>query len=406
MASLQSTLLIDGDDDDDDVNEHVNQAFERQYLDERSWESLVEKDGRLVSVQAAAVHRKRNRASTLASRVRRGMIRYMQLVLDMSSVCAASTDMRPNRAVSLAQLAQAFISEFFDQNPLSQMSVVVMRQGCAHVLTDLSASPEVHKNAIKSALETGGEVSLQNMLAQCTQTASLVPPYGMREALVLLSSLTTADPGNISDAIKAAQKAKLRVSIIGLSAEMYISNRISSDTLGVYSVATSEEHLRDLVMGACAPPAVECTVVEPKLVRMAFPAHDAKGARFATFVGEGCSIIGGAYTCPVCASKNDSIPGECHVCRVTLISSAHLARSYHHLFPIASFHDISLYNVGSENHSSCNFCGSGWTDEVQAGEQPVYQCAVCNCVCCDACDDFIHEHLHNCPGCEMLQSRR
>lgn len=87
----------------------------------------------------------------------------------MSSVCAAATDMRPNRAVAMAQLAQVFISEFFDQNPLSQMSVVVMRQGCAHVLTDLSASPELHRNAIKSALETGGEVSLQNMLTQCIQ---------------------------------------------------------------------------------------------------------------------------------------------------------------------------------------------------------------------------------------------
>lgn len=98
----------------------------------------------------------------------------MQLVLDMSAVCAASTDMRPNRAVSLAQLAQTFISEFFDQNPLSQMSVVVMRHGCAHVLTDLSASPDVHRSAIKSALETGGEVSLQNMLEQCTQVYSIM----------------------------------------------------------------------------------------------------------------------------------------------------------------------------------------------------------------------------------------
>jgi len=78
------------------------------------------------------------------------------------------------RAVSLAQLAQTFISEFFDQNPLSQMSVVVMRHGCAHVLTDLSASPDVHRSAIKSALETGGEVSLQNMLEQCTQVYSIM----------------------------------------------------------------------------------------------------------------------------------------------------------------------------------------------------------------------------------------
>jgi len=226
----------------------------------------------------------------------------------------------------------------------------------------------------------------------------------MREALVLLSSLTTADPGSISDAIKAAQKAKLRVSIIGLSAEMYISNRVSSDTLGVYSVAMSEEHLRDLVMGACAPPAVEGSVVESKLVRMAFPSHDANGARFATFLGEGCSIAGGAYTCPVCASKNDSIPCECHVCKVTLISSAHLARSYHHLFPIALFQEVLFPRTDSVGSNFCSFCGSEWEEDVKAGGKPVYLCTVCGNVCCDLCDEFVHEHLHNCPGCEMLQS--
>lgn len=228
----------------------------------------------------------------------------------------------------------------------------------------------------------------------------------MREALVLLSSLTTADPGNVSDSIKAAQKAKLRVSIIGLSAEMYISNRIASDTLGMYAVATSEEHLRELVMGACAPPAVEGTVVEPKLVKMAFPAHDAEGAKFATFVGEGCSVSGGAYTCPMCVSKNDSIPCECHVCKVTLISSAHLARSYHHLFPIAVFKDISLpTTVAAENMSRCSFCECQWQEPEKAGVKPVYRCLACMSVCCDLCDEFIHEQLHNCPGCEMLQSR-
>lgn len=63
------------EDDDDGMDEHTTQAFERQYLDERSWENLVERDGRLVSVQAATVYRKRVRADTIDSRVRRGMIR-------------------------------------------------------------------------------------------------------------------------------------------------------------------------------------------------------------------------------------------------------------------------------------------------------------------------------------------
>jgi transcription initiation factor TFIIH subunit 2 len=101
--------------------------------------------------------------------------RYMHLVLDTSAICAATTDMRPNRAVALVKLAQNFVTEFFDQNPLSQMSILVMRHGTTQVLSELSPTPEVHRRALKSALQTGGEVSLQNMLDLCTQVRSPSP---------------------------------------------------------------------------------------------------------------------------------------------------------------------------------------------------------------------------------------
>jgi Ssl1-like len=93
----------------------------------------------------------------------------MQLVLDMSETCATSTDMAPNRAVALIALAKTFITEFFDENPLSQMRVLVLRHGTAQALTEFSASPVTHKRAFEGAIDTGGAVSLQNMLDQCCQ---------------------------------------------------------------------------------------------------------------------------------------------------------------------------------------------------------------------------------------------
>lgn len=75
MLGLRGTAPLEEQDDDDEMDEHTTQAFERQYMDERSWENLVERDGRLVSIQAATVHRKRARVDTIDSRVRRGMIR-------------------------------------------------------------------------------------------------------------------------------------------------------------------------------------------------------------------------------------------------------------------------------------------------------------------------------------------
>ncbi len=48
----------------------------------------------------------------------------------------------PNsHAKTAAPCGQAFIREFFDQNPLSHLGLIVLRNGVAEKLTDLSGSP-------------------------------------------------------------------------------------------------------------------------------------------------------------------------------------------------------------------------------------------------------------------------
>ena len=49
------------------------------------------------------------------------------------------------RCTSRAGVLQRFIREFFDQNPLSHLGVVAMRNGTAQRLTELSASPVCKK---------------------------------------------------------------------------------------------------------------------------------------------------------------------------------------------------------------------------------------------------------------------
>lgn len=234
------------------------------------------------------------------------------------------------------------------------------------------------------------------------QAAQLIPPYGNREVVVLLSSLTTCDPGVIGHAIKAAQASNLRVNIVGLSAEMYISQKIATDTEGTYRVAISEDHLEELVMQMCLPPPVQLAHTLPNLVRMAFPDKDADSITKASFVGDGCAVDGGAFTCPVCHAKNATIPCDCHVCGITLISSPHLARSYHHLFPIPVFEELAI--EGLEDGAMCAFCrvvlrGTTGMHALQSS-QLVFKCPRCRLTCCTECDEFVHDHLHNCPGCE------
>ena len=141
-------------------------------------------------------------------------------------------------------------------------------------------------------------------------------------------------------------------------------------------------------------------------VRMAFPSKDADGPSKASFVGNSCSLRAGAYTCPKCLAKSAELPCQCHVCGITLISSPHLARSYHHLFPLPPFIEHRIADVGSKepNCFACSLsfaCESSLEEGLADSEDScAYQCPSCQHMFCIMCDVFVHEHLHNCPGCE------
>jgi len=68
----------------------------------------------------------------------------------------------------VAKHAEAFIREFFDQNPLSQIGLVIIKDGVAHCLTEIGGSPEAHIKALMSKLECSGDTSF----AECPGTCS------------------------------------------------------------------------------------------------------------------------------------------------------------------------------------------------------------------------------------------
>ncbi len=46
------------------------------------------------------------------------------------------------------------------------------------------------------------------------------------------------------------------------------------------------------------------------------------------------------FLCPQCQAKYCELPVECRSCGLTLVSAPHLARSYHHLFPLPPFEEV------------------------------------------------------------------
>jgi transcription initiation factor TFIIH subunit 2 len=409
-------------------------AFERTYEDERSWEALAEDEhGRLRAPDdggaGAAARRRRALAAAAAARVRRGLIRYVQLVLDLSRA-AGLQDMRPVRAAAMAAAAEAFVRAFFDENPLSQLGVVALRDGVATQLTELSSSAEAHVAALRASLDTSGDASLQNALDLSTAALSAAPPYGHREVLILLAALSTCDPGDVAASGRAAAAARVRVSVVGLAAEVHVCRALSRATGGTYGVALDEEHLGRLMLAHAPPPPAAPGAAGASLVRMGFPARapDAPGA--AAFLGERAELRAGGFECPRCRARVAALPCQCHVCGLTLVSSPHLARSYHHLFPVPPFEEVgapalpAAAGVGGSGGEGVPGVEEALPPEV-AGQPHCYGCLAplgggrggggggasalrcpgCRRLFCADCDAFVHEQLHNCPACEALPPR-
>lgn len=143
-------------------------------------------------------------------------------------------DLRPSRLSLTFTYLEAFIAEFFDQNPISQIGLIGTKDGLAEKLSELSGNPTDHIRALKlkKFQEMNGEPSLQNALELARSSLIHVPAHGSREILVIMGSLTTTDPGNIHDTIAQLVKDNIRASVIALAAEVQVLKFLTLQTKG------------------------------------------------------------------------------------------------------------------------------------------------------------------------------
>lgn len=142
------------------------QAWEKS---KRTWETNLpdeDQDGLLDLAALEAERRKRLLRDTTP--LQRGIIRHMALVLDMS-FAMAEKDLLPTRYRLMLSYALAFVNDFFEQNPISQLAIVGMRDGLAVRISDLGGNPAEHLEKLRAFEdhEPQGNPSLQNALEMC-----------------------------------------------------------------------------------------------------------------------------------------------------------------------------------------------------------------------------------------------
>ncbi|KAL5352681.1 hypothetical protein ACLOAV_002629 [Pseudogymnoascus australis] len=195
--------------------------------------------------------------------LQRGIIRHLILILDLSSAMTEK-DLRPTRYLLTLRLTSTFITEFFEQNPISQLGILGMRDGLAKPISPSPAPPPP---------------SLQNALEMARAALFHAPSHGTREVLLISGALLSSDPGDIHTTITSLASDHIRVSAIGLAAQVAVLSEICAKTRGDYSVALHEEHFRALFMGVTTPPPTRAREHNhSSLLMMGFPSRTADRA--------------------------------------------------------------------------------------------------------------------------------
>ncbi len=110
------------------------------------------------------------------------------------------------------------------------------------------------------------------------------------------------------------------------------------DSVAGYGIILNEHHFKDLLLDYTTPPAIQTAKSSTGLIMIGFPSRIQEST--STLCACHSTFVRGGYHCPRCSSKVCSLPAECPTCNLTLVLSTHLARSYHHLFPVLSWSEV------------------------------------------------------------------
>ncbi|KAL9097896.1 MAG: hypothetical protein Q9165_000222 [Trypethelium subeluteriae] len=331
---------------------------------------------------------KRARLKKNTTPTQRGIIRHLILVLDLSEAMAEK-DFKPNRYTFVLRSTLSYIREFFEQNPISQLALVGMKDGLAKPISDLSGNPNLHLSAVRALMQKEGQgnPSLQNALEMSCAMLQGAPSHGTREVVIVLGALLTNDPGDIYTTIRRCAKERLRVGIVGLAARLHICGEIVSRTNGGddsgYGVAVDEFGLKDLLMATTTPPEIRGEGMQgpsalASLLKMGFPNRIAEEVPISWQRAEEV----GSVECRGCLSKFPEIPTKKQLDKDGDTTMA----------------EASGNTTKGANQRTAKEQPQGKGEG--ASESRRYECETCQNHFCVDCDVFCHDVLHNCPGCQ------
>ncbi|VDK54557.1 unnamed protein product [Anisakis simplex] len=328
--------------DINDDEEQKGYTWEAAYADALNIREVLEEDdsGSVEKSVAKLIFdaKRKRRLTDRPARVRLGIMRYVYIVIDCSMAMTDKTLLPSKISVTLKILSR-FLEKFSEQNPISQIGVIICKDKRAERLIQLTGSIRAVRDVLSTINQASchGEFSLQNGLLMALKNLKHFPGHASREVIVVVASVSTCDPTNIFQ------------------------------TFEVNSDEFFKIHLKLKYF------------VLPVKYFVAFCSHLTETRR----------ADGRGFLCPQCGARYCGLPVECRVCKLMLISAPQLARSFHHLLPLPAFKEVDTAS------GVCFGCS-------KALESKSFACKQCETKFCLECDMLLHESLQLCPACHIM----
>ncbi|KAH0795926.1 hypothetical protein GPJ56_000174 [Histomonas meleagridis] len=327
---------------------------------------------------------------------RRGLIRALVVVIDITETALAPRQFGQSRISIIVKSLTNFITSFFDENPLSMLSIVSTYNYRATILTPLSRDIKQHIHALDtlSDINASGEPSIYNSIVVATSLLRATVKCSTKEILFFYGSMRTCDPKPLQESIDLlCQSPPCVASCIGFNAELDFLKRIAASNNGLYLIPTSTEHLDDILLSFVQPPGWVDKTQKMQFLPFGFPktTYDLPAFQLDKVFHDRNNPPLPKVTniqCPQCGTRVFDLPTFCPCCGHLLFSAGHLIRAQHHLRPILPYEKRS-----PKSEFACFGCNERF------GSEEVYICQDCGNVFCADCDNFIHNTLQNCPGC-------
>jgi transcription initiation factor TFIIH subunit 2 len=319
--------------------------------------------------------------------IKKGLIRFLYVIIDFSS-SMKQTDYKPTRLDFVLAEVVKFVDSYFENNPLSYISLISMRNGTAHVITRINGQPNFQIKRLREyaqANQPSGVCSLEKAIDLVSRIGD-PPMYGTKEVLVIWGSLVTVDnanaPINLGISQGSNSQGEFDLTVLSLSPELFAVKRIATR----FMVAMNQTDFHEKLLSVLDPK--PNNLAKPVYIKMGFPLKSTA----ATLTKCGChfELHSALFCCPQCGCLVCEIPVNCPVCRISLVEKGMLTRIHRLLY------EMPTYSETVADMRSCYGCLIPFNSDCLRAS---VKCNDCLEFFCEQCEVFLHNELRQCVGC-------